>query len=119
MQNKLDLAPSNRKRQAELISGLTPSGFSRAAVELNVVHCSFMTGAPMKTLNILLNSTWTLLSHTILVTPSAVIGKTWPSAEILTNTALLASNQFSIRLLNVNVLHPIALNRIRDVYSFG
>lgn len=118
MQNKLDLAPSNRNGKAELMSGLTPSGFSKTA-ELNVVHCSFMTGAPMKTLNTLLSSSWSLLSHTILVTPSVVIGKTWASAEILTNTALLASCQFSIRLLNVNVLHPIALNRIRDVYSFG
>lgn len=53
-----------------------------------------------------------------MVTPSVVIGKTWPSDEILTNTALLASHQFSVRLLNVNVLHPIAVNRIRDVYSF-
>lgn len=72
----------------------------------------------MKTLNTLLNGGWNLLSHTILVTPSVVIGKTWPSDEILTNTALLASHQFSVRLLNVNVLHPIAVNRIRDVYSF-
>ena len=74
----------------------------------------------MKTLNTLLSSSWSqLLSHTILVTPSVVIAKTWPSAEILTNTALLALHQFSIRLLNVNVLQPIALHRIRDVYSFG
>lgn len=73
----------------------------------------------MKTLNTLLSSSWSLLSHIILVTPSAVIGRTQPSAEILTNTALLASHQFSIRLLNANVLHPIALNRIRDVYNFG
>lgn len=73
----------------------------------------------MKILKTLLNSDWNLLSHTILVTPSGVIGKTQPSAEILTNTALLASYQFSVRLLNVNVLHSIAVNRIRDVYSFG
>lgn len=73
----------------------------------------------MKTLNTLLNSSSNLLSHTILVTPSVVIGETWPSAEILTNTALLASLQFTVGLLNVNVLHPIAVNRIRDVYSFG
>lgn len=73
----------------------------------------------MKTLSTLLSSRWSLLSHTILVTPSVVIGKTWLCAEILTNAALLASHQINIRLLNVNVLHPIALNRIRYVYSFG
>lgn len=73
----------------------------------------------MKTLNTIFSNNWSLLSHKILVTPSVVIGKTWPSAEILTNTALLASHRLSVRLLNVNVLHPIALNRIRDVYSFG
>lgn len=73
----------------------------------------------MKTLNALLSSSWSLLSHAILVTPCVVIGKTWPPAEILTNTALLALHRFSIRLLNVNAPHPIALNRIKDVYSFG
>ena len=73
----------------------------------------------MKTRNTLLSSSWSLLSRTVLVTPFVVTGKTWPSTDILTNRSLLASYQFSIRLLNVSGLHPVALNRIRDVYSFG
>lgn len=115
----MDLVPFKRNCKAKLIPGLTLSVLSRTAAELKVAHCSFMTGVPMKTLNTLLSSSWSFLSHTVLVTPSAVIGKTWLCAEILTNTALLASHQINIRLLNVNLLHPIALNRIRYVYSFG
>lgn len=67
MKNKFDLAPYNRNCKAELISDLTPSGFSRTAAKLNVVHCSFMTGTPMKTLNTLLSSSWSLPSHTTLL----------------------------------------------------
>lgn len=115
----MDLAPFKRNCKAKLIPGLTLSGFSRTAADLKVAYSSFMAGVPTKTLSTLLSSSWSLLSHTILATPSVFIGKRWLCAEILTNTALLASHQFNIRLLNVNVLRPIALNRIRYVYSFG
>jgi hypothetical protein len=50
---------------------------------------------------------------------SFVTGKGWLGACFLINTAQLVPHQFIVWLLNVNVLHPIVLNRIRDVYSFG